>query len=221
MLPILLALALPAQAAEDWLTSMRRAWEGVRTYRAEQRLLERVNGTLREEQVMQSVYRAPGEIQVSIGQGKHPARIYWSAQRYEGNVRLVREGRVGRRQGILTIGLESVDLRALVERRISHLDLGTFVNTFASMFATDATNLPAATPGVASDEAAWRVDVAGDTRNPWARASLAISQRTNLPVRVEFWDAQGVMLERHQWYGLVVNGDVDELADFSLGYPAR
>jgi hypothetical protein len=212
----LFALVLPHARAADWLTQMRNAWEGVQTYKSEQRLVERVDGVLRDEQVMRAVYRKPGELQLTFGTGKRPAKVYRADQRFDGSVRLLNAGRAGRKLGILTVAWDHPEVVTLLRRNLADLDVGHFVDTFAALYGT-ATTLPTAAPDVAGDEAVWRVDLAGDGRNAWQRAELCLSQRTNLPARVVLWDAQGVMLERHQWIGLEVNPTLVEAVDFDLG----
>ena len=199
---------------------MRTAWDSLQSYRSEQRLLERVDGTLREERVMRAVYRKPGELQLTFGDGKRAAKAYHADHRFEGSIRMMHAGRAGHKRGILTVPWDYPDLRAMVYRSVADLDMGSFVRAFAAIYGT-STTLPAPSPDVAGEEPAWRVDLVGDGRNGWTRAELSLSQRTNLPARVVLWDAQGVMLERHQWIGLEVNPTLVETVDFDLaGYAA-
>ena len=215
-----LVLFVPHASAGDWLTQMRTAWDSVQAYRSEQRLLERVDGSLREERVMRAVYRKPGELQLTFGSGKRAAKVYHSDHRFHGSVRMLHAGRAGYKRGILTVPWDNADLRSMVHRNVAELDLGAFVDMFVALYGTEAT-LPTPTPDVAGEESAWRVDLVGDGRKGWARAELALSQRTHLPARVVLWDAHGVMLERHQWIALEVNPPLVETVDFDLaGYAA-
>ena len=215
-----LVLFVPTARAGDWLTQMRAAWDSLQSYRSEQRLLERVDGTLREERVMRAAYRKPGELQLTFGDGKRAAKAYHAEHRFEGSIRMRHAGRAGQKRGILTVPWDNADLRALAYRSVADLDLGAFVNVFSAIYGS-STTLPTPSPDVVGEEPAWRVDLVGDVRNGWSRAELCLSQRTNLPVRVVFWDAQGVMLERHQWSGFEVNPVLVESVDFDLGgYPA-
>jgi len=221
LLTLLHAFLPQSQAADptDWLTNMRVAWEGVRSYRAEQRSTERVEGVLRKERIFRVTFRKPGEMQLVFGHGKKATRIYRSEGRFEGNARLLLGGRAGRRQGILTVGPQSPSLQDLVVRPLDQLGLGTFVDMFSALYGHELSTRPKPVADVAGGEAAWRVDLNGDGRNVWSRAEVALSQRTFLPVRVTLWDSSGVMLERHQWFDLKVNPDLKDDEDFDLGYP--
>jgi hypothetical protein len=53
---------------------------------------------------------------------------------------------------------------------------------------------------------------------PYARAQLAVSDRTSLPVRLVAWGRDGEIAERFVWSRTEVDPALDEAVDFDLAY---
>ncbi|MEN9787457.1 MAG: hypothetical protein RLZZ299_2721 [Pseudomonadota bacterium] len=219
MLLTLLALVAPAAASEDWVALMRAAWAEVRAYRAEERVLARVDGRLREEIRLDVVWRAPGETQLRWREGHDGAGrlLYHHPENFGGNARLA-EGRDARRPGdILTVGPDSPSLRAVLPVPLARVQLGWVVGEVTSRFGRSLETLPAPKPDMIEGEPVWRIELPGDGRSGYAKAELAWGQASRLPVRFTTWDASGQIQERMLWTGLQVNPRVQDAKDFTLG----
>ncbi len=221
MFATLFALVSPAAASEDWIALMRASWAEVRGYRAEEHILARVDGRLRQEVRLDVSWRAPGETQLRWRAGHEGAGrvLYHHPQNFGGNARLAERRESGHAGDILTVGPDSASLQAVLPVPLARAHLGWVVGEVTSRFGRALETLPAPQPDMIEGEPVWRIELPGDGRSGYAKAELAWGQASRLPVRFTTWDASGQVQERLLWTRLEVNPRLDDARDFTLGAP--
>jgi hypothetical protein len=219
VLLVCLLATSPAEAAStEWYDSMRVAWSSLTTYKATQRVQERVRGELTADQRMSVVFRKPWEIQLEW-ETVHPGRrAYWNPARFGGSVRVDPGGWTGSATGILTFKPDNPLLRQDTNRSMAQAGFGYLVERLTKALARDAAagTLPEARPDVVEGEPAWIVSLGPDFAEGYAGAELALGQNTDLPLRWTAYDASGKLLERYHWLRVAVNARVVDKVDFDL-----
>ena len=223
MLPLALTvvIASEAHAEEDWVSQMALAWADVQTYRADVRVQERVDGTLRDEVTFTTVYRKPAEIQVAWLGKLEGQRVYARPDLFGGNARMLRAGRAGRAAGILTLAPDDASLRQALQAPLDRLGMRWIVEDVQARFARSYAELGTPSPDIVGTETVWRVDLPAAPELGYGKAELAWGQYSKLPASFTTWDAGGQLLSRVVWTRVQVNTPVVEQVDFDLAYGGK
>lgn len=206
-----------ARSAEELVTRLKRAWDGISTYRTDQLMQERVRGTLGPEQRVKVAFRKPWEIQLEW-ETVHPGRkVYWSGTRHEGEVQVYPGGLTGRTLGVLSFAPDNPILRRDSNHPPADGGFGYLVVTVLKAAAA-GTLAGAPVQTSVNGERAWSVAIPEVTYAPYARGELVVSDATGLPLKFTGWQADGGVYERYEWSATVVNVPLVDAVDFSMGY---
>jgi outer membrane lipoprotein-sorting protein len=220
-LALTVVIASEAHAAEDWVSQMVQAWSDVQSYRAEVRVQERVDGTLRDEVTYTTVYRKPAEFQVAWLGKLEGQRVYLRPDLFGGNARMLRAGPAGRAAGILTLAPDDATLRQALQAPLDRLGMRWMVEDVQARFARSYADLGTPSPDIVGTETVWRVDLPASPEHGYGKAELAWGQHSKLPASFTIWDAGGQLRSRVVWARVQVNGPIVEQVDFDLAYTAK
>lgn len=193
------------------LAQSRRACGQVRDYRCVLATRERLNGTLKAEQVMDMDFRArPFAVHLTF---REPAgQEVWYAVGLHGDKMRVRPaGYLGSLTGVMALDPHSSQVRENSRHAITDAGFANMLDRFAALLDGQpraAVRLDFSSVG---EVACRRIEVvSADESTEWHRALLHLDRETALPVRVEYYDRDARLLDEATYKGLRINVGLDD-----------
>ena len=158
----------------------------------------------------------PWEIQLDWETVHEGRRVYWCACQHDGTVQVYPGGLAGRTVGILSFSLDSSILKRDTNYTPKDAGFGSLVSMVYNAVSGNA-QTGALTETSVNGQRAWEFEMSAFTHPRLAKATVAVSETTGLPVRLVGWNAAGELTEKYSWYDTEVNPSLSD-ADFPTGY---
>jgi hypothetical protein len=197
-------------AVLELLEQARRACGQVRDYRCVLVTRERLSGTLKPEQVMDMDFRAR-PFAVHLRFRKPAGQEVWYGVGLHGDKMRVRpSGCLGSLTGVLTLDPHAPTVRENSRHAITDAGFANMLDRFiAALEHCEGAEVRLADSTI-DDQACRRVEVlSADPDTEWQRALLHLDRETSLPLRVEYYDREGRLLDEATYQGLQLNVGLD------------
>jgi hypothetical protein len=194
------------------LALARQACVGVRDYRCTLATRERMRDRLGPEQVAEMAVRVRPfavrlrwrEPAVSVGQ-----QVWFAAGFHNDLMRVRPAGYLGSLVGVMAMDPHAPAVRESSRHAITDAGLGNMLEEFATAWAAEASHETEVrvTGSEVDGKTCWRIVVVldGESGAWWRRAALHVEEGSYLPVRAEYHDGLGRLLDKATYRDLEVN----------------
>jgi hypothetical protein len=201
------------EQALQLLGRARQVCGDVRDYRCTLTTRERLRGRLQPEQVMAMEVRVrPFAVRLSWQQPGTSAgqQVCYAVGVNEGRMRVRPAGYLGALVGVMSLDPHAPSVRENSRHVITNAGFANMLEEFAATWEGKVAAVRVATSVVNGKECFQIEVVPSDAETEWQRAALHIEQESGLPVRVEYHDAEGRILDEATYRGLELNVGLED-----------
>ncbi len=186
-------------AALRLIDQARAACAAIRDYRCVLATRERMHGKLNPEQVLDMDFRAEPfavhlrfrEPAASVGQ-----EVWYGVGLHAGQMRVRPAGYLGLVTGVLAMDPHAPSVRENSRHAITGAGMAHMLERFATSLAEREEAAVYLTNSVVDERPCHRLEMVADAPDlEWHRAMLHVDDATLLPVRVEYYDREGRLLD--------------------------
>jgi len=209
----------PREQALRLLGEARQAYQSVQDYRCTLAMREQVGGQLQPEQIMAMEFRGePFSVHFRWQQptSKIGQEVFYVIGKNRGKMRVRPAGGLGSLVRFLSVSPNSASVRENSRHTITEAGLGNMLEQFCRAWEQKAAEEvevlldDASVDGKPCRRLEVRLVVPEESAD-WRRSVLFIEQEARLPLRVEYYDPQGELLEESTYLNLKINmGLADE-----------
>jgi hypothetical protein len=204
------------ERALQLLGRARQACGDVRDYRCTLTTRERLRGRLQPEQVMAMEVRVrPFAVRLRWQQPGTSAgqQVCYAVGANEGRMRVRPAGYLGAVVGVMSLDPHAPSVRENSRHAITSAGFASMLEEFAATWEGKVAEVAAvrvANSAVNGTECFQIEVVLSDVGSEWQRAALHIEQESGLPVRVEYHDAEGRVLDEATYRNLELNVGLED-----------
>lgn len=204
----------PAQRAEalKWVEEARQVHRGIRDYRCVLTARERVQGRLLPTQSMDVECRVGAFAVHLVWHASSPSagqEVWFGEGLNSGKMRVRAAGYLGAMVGVVSVDPFSPTVRENSRHAITEAGLGTMLEQFVAPWETAPTEDVSIRTGTSHVNGlpCRTIEVCLKDRQQaeWQRGVLHLDQQSALPVRVEYHDAEGRLLEEATYQDVRLN----------------
>jgi len=209
----------PREQALRLLGEARQAYQSVQDYRCTLAMREQVGGQLQSEQIMAMEFRGqPFSVHFRWQQpaSKIGQEVFYVAGKNRGKMRVRPAGGLGSLVRFLSVSPNSASVRENSRHTITEAGLGNMLEQFCRAWEQKTAEEVEVllSDAIVDGKPCRRLEVrlvGSEESADWRRSVLFIEQEARLPLRVEYYDPQGELLEESTYLNLRINmGLADE-----------